>query len=225
MSNTPSQLTEIYERRFKNTHAYRFKVWQVLISSFFSKWINKNGSVLDLGCGFGEFINNIQSAKKYAMDLNPATRERIGSDVQFIEQDCSSKWPLSESEKLDLVFTSNFFEHLPNKKCLSDTLNHAYKALKPGGRLIAMGPNIKYLTGLYWDFYDHHVILTEESLAEALEIEGFEIEECIARFLPYTMVGGLEYPLAFIKAYLCMPFLWWIKGRQFLVVAKKPLNS
>jgi len=224
MSNTPKQLTEIYERRFKNTHAYRLKVWQVLIKNFFSRWINKNGSVLDLGCGYGEFINNIQAQKKWGMDLNPATREKLNKDVQFIEQDCSSKWPLKESEKLDIIFTSNFFEHLPNKKCLSDTLNNAYKALNPGGRLIAMGPNIKYLPGLYWDFYDHHVILTEKSLAEALEIEGFEIEECIPRFLPYTMVGGFEYPLFFIKAYLYLSSIWWIKGRQFLVVAKKPLN-
>jgi len=224
MSNTPEQLTEIYERRFKSTHAYRFRVWQVLIKNYFSRWINKSGSVLDLGCGYGEFINNIQAEKKWGMDLNPGTRERLNKDIQFIMQDCSSKWPLSDSEKLDLVFTSNFFEHLPNKKCLSDTLNHAYKALKPGGRLIAMGPNIKYLTGLYWDFYDHHVIITEKSLAEALEIEGFQIEECIPRFLPYTMVGGFEYPLVCIKAYLYLPFLWWIKGRQFLVVAKKPLR-
>jgi SAM-dependent methyltransferase len=222
MSNTPEQLTEIYERRFKNTQAYRFKVWRVLINNFFSKWIKKDNAVLDLGCGYGEFINNINVSKKYAMDLNPATRSRIAQDVTFIEQDCSSKWLLEDDERLDLVFTSNFFEHLPNKKCLSETLNHAYKALKPGGRLIAMGPNIKYLTGLYWDFFDHHVILTEKSLSEALEIEGFEIETCIGRFLPYTMVGGFEYPLLFIKSYLLIPFLWGLKGRQFLVIAKKP---
>ena len=45
-----------------------------------------------------------------------------------------------------------------------------------------MGPNIKHLTGLYWDFFDHHVILTEKSLSEALEIEGFKIEKCISDF-------------------------------------------
>jgi SAM-dependent methyltransferase len=223
MSNTPEQLTEIYDRRFKNTHAYRLKVWQVMISNFFFKWINKDSSVLDLGCGYGEFINNIQARRKWGMDLNPATGERLNEDVEFIEQDCSSKWDALANEQVDLIFTSNFFEHLPNKKCLSDTLNNAFKALKPGGILIAMGPNIKYLTGLYWDFYDHHVILTEKSLSEALEIEGFEIEKCIPRFLPYTMVGGFEYPLVLIKAYLYLPFLWWIKGKQFLVIAKKPL--
>lgn len=109
MSNTPEQLKEIYERRFKNTQAYRFKVWQVLIERFFSKWIKKYSAVLDLGCGYGEFINNIDAAKKYAMDLNPATRGRISGDVQFIEQDCSQKWLLPDNEKLDLIFTSNFF--------------------------------------------------------------------------------------------------------------------
>lgn len=222
MSNTPEQLTEIYDRRFKYTHAYRFKVWQVLIDNFFCKWVNKKNSVLDLGCGYGEFINNINAHKKFGMDLNPATRKKLGVAVEFIEQDCSEEWGLPEREMLDLVFTSNFFEHLPNKKCLSETISHAFKALKPGGRLIAMGPNIKYLTGSYWDFFDHHVTLTEKSLSEALEIEGFEIEECVPRFLPYTMVGGIRYPLIFLKAYLYFPILWSIFGKQFLIVAKKP---
>ena len=222
MSNTPKQLTEIYERRFKHTHAYRFKVWEILTNNYFSKWINKKSVVLELGCGYGEFINNIKVEKKLAMDLNPVSKEKVGGDVQFIEQDCSQEWRLPLNVNLDVVFTSNFFEHLPNKKCLSETLNHAFKALKPGGRLIAMGPNIKYLTGLYWDFFDHHVILTEKSLSEALEIEGFKIEKSIPKFLPYTMVGGVEYPLILIELYLFLPFLWRIAGKQFLVIARKP---
>ena len=30
--------------------------------------------VLDLGCGYGEFINNVSCTKKFAMDLNPTAR-------------------------------------------------------------------------------------------------------------------------------------------------------
>jgi SAM-dependent methyltransferase len=125
------------------------------------------------------------------------------------------------AESVDVVFTSNFFEHLPDKTGLSRTLAQAVRALRPGGRLIAMGPNIKYLPGTYWDFFDHHTALTELSLGEGMEIAGLKIEKSISRFLPYTLVDAPEYPIALLRIYLALPFLWWIKGRQFLVIGKK----
>ena len=35
------------------------------------RWIQPGSRVLDLGCGWGEFIRNVQASRKYAMDLNP----------------------------------------------------------------------------------------------------------------------------------------------------------
>ena len=140
-----------------------------------------DATVLDLGCGYGEFINNIPAARKLAMDLNPDAPAHLAKEVEFLHQDCSAPWPLAD-KSLDVVFTSNFFEHLPDKECLNRTLRHALRCLKPGGRLIAVGPNIKYLHGEYWDFYDHHVYLSETSLGEAMEIEGYQIEIMTPRY-------------------------------------------
>jgi SAM-dependent methyltransferase len=220
-ANTPEELEKIYNRRFSDTAAYRNRVWKILCKKFFYKYIPDNANVLDLGCGYGEFINNISAKSKHGMDLNPASQQYLAAEIHFHKQDCSIEWRI-EPNSLDCVFTSNFFEHLPNKKCLSDTLNEAFKALKPGGRLIAMGPNIKFLTGQYWDFYDHHVILTETSLAEALEIAGFKVEENYAKFLPYTLVNKKPVADFLIKLYLKLKWLWSIKGKQFLVIACKP---
>jgi SAM-dependent methyltransferase len=124
-----------------------------------------------------------------------------------------------------VVFSSNFFEHLPGKEHLKKTLREAFRCLKPGGLLIAMGPNIKYLPGLYWDFFDHHTILTEASLAEVLVLTGFDLEKVVARFLPYTLVNAPQPPLILLKIYLALPWLWWIRGRQFLLVARKPFSN
>lgn len=220
MASSQQELSKIYHRRFIRTAAYRNRVWEVLTRDFFSRWVPAESSVLDLGCGYGEFINNISARSKYAMDLNPDAAGRLKAGVQFIHQDCSTPWPLPENS-LDVVFTSNFFEHLPDKECLNRTLRHALRSLKSGGRLIAIGPNVKYLHGEYWDFYDHHVYLTETSLGEALEIEGFEIEVIKPQFLPFTMVQAPEYPMFFVKLYIRLTFLWRLKGRQFLIVARK----
>ena len=221
MSENAQELQLIYRQRFTATAAYRNQVWQVLTSVFFNRWIPSKATVLDLGCGYGEFINNITAGQKYAMDMNPDAPKHLATSVHFFEQDCSVSWPLPENS-LDTVFTSNFFEHLPNKQCLKQTLRQAFRCLKPGGRLIAMGPNIKYLPGQYWDFFDHHTILTETSLGEVLEMEGFTLQQVTSRFLPYTLVNAPAYPLFFLRLYLAMPWLWWLKGRQFLVVAVKP---
>lgn len=221
MPSTPQELSKIYHRRFVRTAAYRNKVWQVLTAAFFSRWVKPDATVLDLGCGYGEFINNIRAGRKLAMDLNPDAPRHLAPGVEFLHQDCSHDWPLPPGS-LDVVFTSNFFEHLPDKERLSLTLRHILRALKPGGALIAVGPNVKYLHGEYWDFYDHHVYLTETSLGEALEVEGYAIDLIRPRFLPFTMVKAPEYPLFLVRLYVALPWLWWIRGRQFLIVARKP---
>ena len=160
--------------------------------------------VLDLGCGYGEFINQVRCREKFAMDLNPDAPRHLNPDVQFLLQDCSARWQLPDGS-LDVVFTSNFFEHLPDKPALGRTLDEIHRCLRPGGRLVAMGPNVKHVPGAYWDFWDHHIALTEASLSEALRTRGFDIDVCIDRFLPYTMATGRQYPMAFLRAYLKLP--------------------
>jgi len=221
MSNLQQELSLIYHRRFSRTAAYRNRVWQVLTKDFFARWVRPTDTVLDLGCGYGEFINNIAAARKLAMDLNPDAPKHLQAGVEFLHQDCSAPWAVAENS-LDVVFTSNFFEHLPDKPALNHTLQQARRALKPGGRLIALGPNLKYLHGQYWDFYDHHVYLTEASLGEAMEVSGYQLELCQPKFLPFTLVDAPEYPLAFVRLYLALPLLWRVFGRQFLVIGHKP---
>lgn len=148
-ANSPDELDVIYNNRFNAHVNYRNKVWQVLVERFFSRFIDPTASVFDLGCGYGEFINNVACGNKFGMDLNARTREHLNSDVVFLEQDCSAVWPLPDNS-LDVVFSSNFFEHLPSRQALGDTIAQAQRCLKPGGRLIAMGPNIRFVGGAYW---------------------------------------------------------------------------
>jgi len=224
MSDTQVELTaelqNIYETRFAPTHAYRNEVWKVLTAAFFQKLVPSNAAVLDLGCGYGEFINNIACGTKFGMDLNPDAARYLSRDVRLLEQDCSAPWTLPD-ESLDVVFTSNFFEHLPDKRALSRTLYQAHRCLRRGGKLIAMRPNVRALPGQYWDFFDHHIALTERSLSEAMTIAGFKVTRSESRFLPFTLVDAPRYPLFTLRVYLALPIAWRVFGRQFLVVAQK----
>ena len=222
MSASSEELRNEYEMRFSALAEYRNEVWKILVRDFFQKRIDPESTILDLGCGWGEFINNIQAREKYGMDLNEDSRKKMAPGIQLLQQDCSKRWNL-ENDSLDTVFTSNFFEHLRSKPDLDSTLNEAFRCLKPGGQITCLGPNIKYVGNDYWDFYDHYTCLSHLSLEEALRMRGFEIVEVIPRFLPYTMAQGSTPPLFFIKCFLRFRFLWRMFGKQFLVTARKPM--
>ena len=126
-------------------------------------------------------------------------------------------------ELIECGLHEQFFEHLPDKAALGRTLDEALRCLAPGGRIIALGPNIKYLPGKHWEFWDHHIPLTENSLGEALITRGYTLELRLDRFLPYTMVNQARYPMFFLRTYLKLPLAWRFFGKQFLVIGRKPL--
>jgi SAM-dependent methyltransferase len=207
-----------YRQRFTQATEYRNALWSVLCGRFFQRYVDRESVVLDLGCGWGEFSNNIVARKKYAMDMNPDATDRLNDDVEIFLQDCSTPWPL-EDASLDVVFTSNFLEHLPQKSDVELTISEVKRCLKPGGVFIALGPNVRLLPGAYWDFWDHHVHISDRSLTELLTMNGFGITEQHAAFLPYTMSDGNQPRLILVKLYLQFRFLWKLFGKQFLVVA------
>jgi SAM-dependent methyltransferase len=220
MESQQEQLKVQYRHRFVGAADYRDSVWRILCSNFFSRYIPTGSRILELGAGWGEFINNIIAAEKYAMDLNPDTGSHLTAEVKCIHQDCSSQWKL-EPECFDVVFTSNFLEHLPDKASVARVVAEAHRCLKQGGLFICMGANIKFVPGAYWDFWDHHIPFTELSCAELLRLHDFSIDQCIPRFLPYSMSTGMKPPLCLVKYYLKLPMLWSFFGKQFLIIARK----
>jgi len=220
----PEKLKEQYQARFSKIEPYRDGLWKILTKNFFQRYINESDRVLDLGAGWGEFINNINAKEKIALDLNPDTKDKLKNNIEFVSQDCTEPWP-EPIKGLDVIFSSNFLEHLPDKSAIEKSLSQAWNALKPGGKIILVGPNIKYVPGAYWDFWDHHVAISDNSICEALVLSGFEIQHQKGKFLPYTMSNGITPPLFFVAVYLKLPFLWNFVGKQFLVIATKPTDK
>lgn len=214
-------IKELYINRFpKNERGERNRIWKTLCQAFFQKYINPKNSVLDLGAGYCEFINNINAATKIAIDLNPETKKFASKSIKVYI--CSAtNLPKSLSGKIDIVFVSNFFEHLPTKEDVILALAETKRVLKPKGKIIILHPNIKFLGGQYWDFLDHQLPLSEKSLVEALNLSGFEISEVIPKFLPYTTKTRIPTADWIIKLYLILKPLHLIFGKQSLIVAFK----
>jgi len=214
-------LSELYRIRFTEQELPRKNaIWKVICSNFIQKHIKESDTVVDVACGYGEFLNNIRAKRKIAVDLNPDAKKFLGTDVEF--NLCkATELSVVANNVADVVFTSNFLEHLPDKSTLDEFLEQVKIALKTGGKYIILGPNLRYLPGQYWDFYDHHLGLTHLSLCEALQLKGFHVSVCIDRFLPFTTQGALPTHPLLVKMYLAFPLIWKLLGKQFFIVAVK----
>lgn len=218
-----SNLKTLYRQRFgERDLVQKNKVWRVICEDYLQKFIEPSDVVLDMGAGTCEFINNIGCKTKYAMDINLDTEGFAGEGVVVIlAQDYGI--PELEGSSINVVFASNFFEHLPNRQAVLDVLSSIQRVLTPGGRLIIIQPNVKYLTMHYWDFFDHQIALSHESMREALVTMGFEMELLKPRFLPYTFRSRFPKGSFFVRTYLKFSILQQIFGKQMLIVARKKL--
>lgn len=215
-----TDLERRYANRFSGIEAQRNMVWGVLSRHYFQRWVKPTDVVLDIGAGYCEFINHIQASRKYAVDLNPMTATKAAPDVTMIMQDVTKCWNI-QSGSVDVVFSSNFFEHLASKEGLTHCLGEIHRVLRAEGLLIAMGPNIRFCYDVYWDFFDHHLPLSDRSMLEALELAGFVKQKVIPKFLPFTMKGNIPSYTILVRLYLLLPVLWRVLGKQFLIVARK----
>lgn len=214
-------LAAIYRSRFEETGlTKRNAVWTVLCRDFFNPLIGEKKDVLDMACGYGEFINNVSARSKTAIDMNEDAPKYLSSAVRFFRCPATAMAPVADASQ-DVVFTSNFLEHLPTKADCNTVFSETLRVLRPGGKFVVLGPNIRYAYKEYWDFYDHYLPLSHLSLAEGLQQSGFEVIRSIPRFLPYTMKSRLPSADFIIATYLRLPIVWRFFGKQFLVVARK----
>jgi SAM-dependent methyltransferase len=216
------ELQHLYANRFdERDRAWKEKVWRILWRRVFSRWIERDDRLLDLGAGYCEFINSAAARRRIAVDLNPETRRCAAVGVEVRPTSAEDLSFLAAGE-VDVVFSSNFLEHLPDKAAVGRVFDEVRRVLTPGGRFILMGPNVRLLPGRYWDYFDHHVPLSDRSVCEALLVHGFTPRHVEGRFLPYTVKDSeLRWPWL-VEAYLALrPLSSALLGKQFLVVAER----
>ncbi len=214
-------LDGVYRVRFgEGEAAGKLELWAPIVG-FLSRWIPADGAVLDVACDRGYFIRNVVARERWATDLRDLGAS-FDASIRFIQADGLELSSLLPNSYFDVAFMSNYLEHLPSSEAVVRQLREARKVLKPGGRLIVLQPNIRFVGGAYWDFLDHKVALTERSLGEAAEVAGFEVERMIPRLLPYTTKSRMPQHPRLVRAYLAFPPAWRLMGKQTLMVARRP---
>jgi SAM-dependent methyltransferase len=213
---------QLYRHRFPaEMLEKRDAVWKVLCRDWFARYIPTGARVLEVAAGYCEFINNVAAAERVAIDLNPETRLHAGPGVAVHEIAAERLSDVLAPAHFDTVFMSNFLEHCRSRDQVLEVLRAAAQVLKPGGSVLILGPNFRYCYQQYFDFFDHHLPLTEKSVVEALQLAGFEIKVVQARTLPFTFKSRLPSMSWLVRLYLRLPLFWPLFGAQFFVVGVK----
>jgi ubiquinone/menaquinone biosynthesis C-methylase UbiE len=214
----PTNLRQLYGNRFGADSLQRDVLWDVLCRQFFQKYVPLDASVLDLAAGHCEFINHIACSTKIAVDLNPDVATRAAPDVKTHVASSDDLSFLSDGS-VDVVWVSNFFEHITRDQILS-TLREVRRVLASDGHLLILQPNIRFCARDYWMFFDHITPLDDRSMTEALAMTGFAVTKCIERFLPYTTKSRLPTTATLVRLYLRTKLAWRVLGAQSFLVAE-----
>jgi SAM-dependent methyltransferase len=190
-------------------------LWRTLCESYFQRQIPHHACVLELGAGYGHFINNIKCARRIAVDRWEGLREHLQPGVTAYIQDVTDLSFL-EPESVDFAFASNLFEHLTQRD-LSLLLGQLRAKLKPGGTLNILQPNYRFAFKEYFDDFTHLSVYSHTSLCGFLASQGFRVVDCQPKFLPLTVKSRLPVWPVLIQLYLALPFK--PMARQMLIRA------
>jgi len=161
--------------------------------------INKNASILDIGCGLGQFIlalNQLGYQNCLGVDVSEeaitgcaksaVNAQKIDSIVQFAQ---------GHNAKYDFIIMSHVLEHLPKEIVIETLAAIRTYLLKDGGKLFILVPNGQSNTGAYWMYEDftHYTLYTAGSLRYVLNAAGYET-------VGFINPDGTQF------------MLWWKKG-------------
>jgi hypothetical protein len=215
-----ADLDDVYGGRFSEADATRNDaIWRE-ICTYLQRFVPPNAVILDLACDRGDFVRNIKAGERWASDVRDVSRH-LPPEVRFVLCDGLELASAVPAGHFDLVFMSNYLEHLASADVVVEQLRVVSDVLKPAGAAMILQPNIRLVGERYWDFVDHKVALTEATLTEAAALAGLRTERLITRFLPYTTKSRFPtHPLA-VRLYLRARPVWLVLGKQTLLVARK----
>ena len=209
-------VSEGYHASRLTADSRRDVVWDALWRFHFSKLIGRDSCVLDLGCGYGNFINRVEARRRIAVDSWPEFPRHVAPGVEAVIGNVTDIGFLPDAG-VDFAFASNLFEHITQSQ-FAAVLATLRTKLSRNGTLNILQPNYRYAYREYFDDYTHIAIYSHISLVDFLLANGYETIDIRPRFLPLTVKSRLPVSPLLIRAYLASPVK--AMGKQMLIRAR-----
>jgi ubiquinone/menaquinone biosynthesis C-methylase UbiE len=187
-----------------------------LVKYYFQSQIAPADCVLELGAGYGHFINNVRAARRIAQDQWADFPKHLAAEVEAHVGHVKDLSFLADAS-VNFVFASNLFEHV-SQEDFAAVLEQLGRKIKPGGTITLLQPNYRYAFREYFDDYTHRTVYSHLSLCDFLQAHSYEVISCAARFLPLTLKSRLKVSPFLIRLYLMSPLK--PMGKQMLVRAR-----
>lgn len=193
----------------------RDRTWRHL-SGYLSRFVAPTDTVVDIGAAYCGFINNIVAGRKIAVDIDEVVTKTAAPDVEAVVAPAVEALHGLPSDSVDVVFASNFVEHLDRAQ-IDDFLSAVRAVLREGGRLILLQPNYRRCAPQYFDDYTHVSVHSDRSLPDLLRARGYLVEHVDAGLMPLTVKSRLAALSSLVPLYLRLPYR--PLAAQMLIVA------
>ncbi|MDD5688006.1 MAG: class I SAM-dependent methyltransferase [Elusimicrobia bacterium] len=177
----------------------------IRFKTFFKLNIPRSGELLDIGCGYGNFIYTAKKSGYNVTGIDFSKQQILkAKEILFLEnvyaigldEFCEN----NKDAKYDIITVFGFLEHQsdPNhviELCRSILKSSKYLAIEVPNELRPI-----FLKREVWDYPPHHLTRwTSQSLSKLLELKGFKIIDIKDSYLPIEHIYNQVFGIVFKK--------------------------
>jgi SAM-dependent methyltransferase len=188
--------TIVYDGTYDNarSHSSSYIGYLDFLCEQCAPWLNRHSSVLEIGCGNGDFLKKLSNrteCRAFGYDSTYVGSECYGGRVFF-----SRKYYKAEKscEKYDMLILRHVLEHIARPLNLMHELCDP-SPLKKGAWLLLEVPNFEWIINknAFYDItYEHCNYFSSETLSRLAGRAGFEVERVIETFSgQYLLLFGI----------------------------------
>tara|TARA_B100000902_G_scaffold12252_1_gene14932 strand:- start:66760 stop:67647 length:888 start_codon:yes stop_codon:yes gene_type:complete len=164
----------IFDKTYQFVRKYTLKIKYKIINS-----IKNKGSILDIGCGTGEFLNKFKEKGWKCKGIEPSKIARNIANKNYKLNIKEENNLNNLTECFDIITMWHVLEHVAD---LNNTISNLYRIINDNGKIIIAVPNIESfdakIYGKYWAAYDlpiHLSHFSKKSITKIFENHKFNL--------------------------------------------------